>query len=321
MWNPFTNKYFSKIEKLDNIKNDSFIKKIKLIRNEILNLPDINYTVKKTIIDSDILKGLKSSVWVSPDLTYDELNYEVVITWTNNNIYLKTTKEKFIKFKDRIPVFLKMITYIQGSNPTDINIYLVLSNLKKFIEVDKIISPKHINSGYTHLINKIIFIWREEEFEKVTFHELIHLLDKDHRHEDVNVPVKIDGPTSYYEAITDFKAIIYNMIYISILTKKSIRSLFNYELSFMKNQSQLIYNKLKLKYKQRSPAYSYFILKYKIFRYFISDYFDDKLFNDIFFHSKNYKKLIIIIKDSLNKNMADNYIDFNSARMTLFELK
>jgi hypothetical protein len=49
MWNPFTNKYFSKIEKLDNIKNDSFIEKIKSIRNEILKLPDINYTIKKTI--------------------------------------------------------------------------------------------------------------------------------------------------------------------------------------------------------------------------------------------------------------------------------
>jgi len=122
---------------------------------------------------------------------------------------------------------------MNGTSDIDINIYLVLSKLTKYLEIDEIISPKHINSGYTNLLTNDIFIWREEEFEKVTFHELIHLFNKDHRNETVKLPIEINGPKSFYEAITDFKAIIFNIIYISLLTHKKIKSILKYELNFI----------------------------------------------------------------------------------------
>lgn len=316
MWSQFTNETFNKIK--FNKFNKLFIKKIKSIRTEIINIPDVSYTFNITRVPDDIYDTLKSSVWVSKKLTYDYLTYEVNIKWNNNNnIYIKTTEEKFNRFFKRLPLFLKIINYMNKVN-NDINIYIILSNLKKQINEYEIISPDNVNSGYTNLLTKLIFIWREEEFEKVCFHELIHLLDKDHRHEHVNIETNIIGPESYYEAITDFKAIIINIIYISLITKIKLKVLFSFEYSFIRNQSKYIYDILQIKKIQQSPAYSYFILKYFIFKYFNGSYFNEKLFDDIFYKDKNYVLLIDKIKDY--KIINTFYINFNSARMTLFEL-
>ena len=315
MWSQFTNETFNKIK--INKFNKLFIKKIKSIRSEIINIPDVNYTFNITRVPNDIYDTLKSSVWVSKKLTYDYLTYEVNIKWNNNNIYIKTTEEKFNRFLKRLPLFLKIINYMNKVN-NNINIYIILSDLKKQINEYEIISPDHVNSGYTNLLTKLIFIWREEEFEKVCFHELIHLLDKDHRHEHVDIETNITGPESYYEAITDFKAIIINIIYISLITKIKLKVLFSFEYSFIRNQSKYIYDILQIKKTQQSPAYSYFILKYFIFKYFNSSYFNEKLFDDIFYKDKNYLLLIDKIKDY--KIINTFYINFNSARMTLFEL-
>jgi len=40
-----------------------------------------------------------SSSWVDSDLFYDDLLYEFNVNWNNNNLYIKTTKSKFKKFK------------------------------------------------------------------------------------------------------------------------------------------------------------------------------------------------------------------------------
>lgn len=315
MWSTFTNNNFSKM-KISKF-NKQFIKKIKYIRSEINNMEDVNYTYSITKISNNIIDNLKSSPWVSSDLTYDYLPYEINIKWNNNNIYVKTSKDKFNNLINRLHIFLKIINYINKIN-NNIEIYLILSDLKKNINDYDIISPKHINSGYTCTLRKIIFIWREEEFEKVCFHEVIHLLDQDHRHEHVNIETNIDGPTSYYEAITDFKAIIFNIIYLSLITKIKLKILFSFEYSFIKNQSVYIYNILKIKNKQNTPAYSYFILKYFIFQYFNEYYFNEKLFDDIFYKNFNYCKLIDEIKNYDIINIK--YVNFNSARMTFFEL-
>ena len=322
MWSEFTTNNF-KFNNNNIIINEDFINKIKKIRNNIIKLPNIDYKINEIIISNNKLKQLLNSPWVSQDLNYNDLIYEINISWDNNNLYIKTTKEKFIKFKRRLPIFLKIINYIKGSNNININIYLILSNLTKYLEIDKIISPKHINSGYTNIITNDVLIWREEEFEKVTFHELIHLFLKDHRHEDIELSVEIDGPESFYEAITDFKGIIFNIIYISLVTHKKLSSILKYELGFIYNQAKQInyyLNNCKTDniIIQHSPAYSYYILKYFIFSYFSDKYFNEKLFDDIFFKDKYYDKLIELIKNY--KITDNNFIDFKSARMTLFEL-
>jgi len=323
MWTDFTNNNFKLINNNNISINKLFINKIKEIRHQINKLPNVNYNINIIKIPSTKIIELQSSQWVSDELNYEELDYEINISWLNNNIYLKTTKDKFKSFEIRLPIFLKIITYIQNNSNINITLYLILSSLKKYIEPNKIISPKHINSGYTHTINKEIFIWREEEFEKVTFHELIHLFDQDHRHEIVNLDVDINGPESFYEAITDFKAIIYNIIYLALVTRRKIEIILKYEVLFIHNQAKMIlFNLNNCKNNntiiQNSPAYSYFILKYFIFEYFINE-FNNKIFNFIFFKNKNYNKLIYLINKYKINNLL--FIDFKSGRMTLFELK
>lgn len=318
MWSSFTNSSYKLINK-EIIVDSNFINKVKTIRREIYNLPNVIYTIDKTTISNTLLKKYSNSIWVSTELSWNYLPVEYKISWLNNNIYIKTTQKRFDIFSKRLDVFLKILNYINKSNQP-MTIYLILSDLKKKAESNKIISPNHINSGYTDPINQYIFIWRDEEFEKVTFHEVIHLLYKDHRHEDVDLDLNIDGPTLYFEAITDFKAIIFNIIYISIITKVKLELIFNNEYHFIYNQAKHInkYINKKNNIKQKSPAYSYFILKYFIFKFF-SNIFDEELFNELFYNNINYSKLIDKIKDyKLNET---NFIDFNSARMTLHELK
>jgi hypothetical protein len=314
IWSEFSKSNFHYLKKLD-FCNDDFIKSIKTIRKDIINKEPIKYTINKVNIPIEKLYELKATQWVDPDLDFDYLDYEIHIKFLDNNIYIKTTKNKFNKINKRLQIFLNIINYI--NNNVNFNLYLILTNKKKYI-TDDIISSKNINSGYTNTLTNDIFIWREEEFEKVTFHEIIHLAKKDHRNENIELNLDIDGPESYYEAITDFKAIIYNLIYISLVTNKKLESLFKYELFFIKNQSYYINNNLKLNKEQNTPAYSYFVLKYKIFKYFIEEKFNNKIFNEIFYNNTKYNILINLL-DLYIINEA-NIINFNSGRMTFFEL-
>lgn len=325
MWSKFTINNFKLIKPIDTI-DYKFINNIRNIRNIIIKVKNYKFKIIETNILNSKINKFKESQWVDPNLYYSNLTFDVNIVWTNNkvinNIYIRTTKEKFNNITYRLPIFIKILNYIQGNSNTQINLYLILSELKKKIEYNKIISPKHINSGYTNTKTKEIFIWREEEFEKVSFHELIHLFDHDHRDEVINLDIDINGPESFFEAITDFKAIIYNIIYISLLTSRKLESILKFELAFMYNQANFVSYHLSNCMNnntiiQKSPAYSYFILKYFIFEYFIGT-FNQELFNDIFYKGTKYNKLINLINV---RDLNEKYIDFNSARMSLFELK
>ena len=166
-----------------------------------------------------------------------------------------------------------------------------------------IITPKNINSCYFDLINKVIFIFRKEEFEKVLLHEIIHLqkLDKDVIFKS---NIKILEFENFDEAYTDYLAIIYHLIYISFIINKSVSSLFAYEFAFIKNQAQFLNNYFNLgdwttkqTVNQKSSAFSYYIVKYFIFL--------------------NNGKTNITVDKFIN----EKYIDFKSMRMTLFSLQ
>jgi hypothetical protein len=315
-WSDFCKKNFKKMQKYD-IKYDYVITSMKKIKEEIMN-QKIDPLIGPCTIPKSKIEKLRKSFWVDPDLVYDYLDYDIHIKLGENNIYIKTSKDKFNKIKKRLKIFLNMISYISEKSKNKFNLYLILTYNKKYID-DSIICPKHVNSGYTDKSTNDIFIWREEEFEKVTFHELIHLIDHDHSHENIKTNVEINGPTSYFEAITDFKAIIYYIIYLSLVTNLRMRTLLRYEMFFIYNQAKYINNNLiKNNMKQKSPVYSYFILKYKIFYFMTHD--DNNLFQEIFFDNKNYKKLIQLINE-YNFDIESTFIDFNSAKMIFFELE
>lgn len=320
-WNNFTQ---NNLNKLKNIKSDYLHKKSLLIlkikqdKQIILNKPEINYTIEETNMNKNILIKYASSLWVCSKVIneFDKLNKEYLIKWNDNKIYIKCMSDKFDIIKQRLSIFLKIINNIKGENTQPILMYLILTSLTKKININSTtIEPTHINSGYTEIKKKYIFIWREEEFEKVVFHELIHLYNYDHKHDEINC--NFNNYERLAEAITDCKAIYYNLIYISIITERKMTTLFNLELSFINNQAKMINTLIKNNVQLISPAFSYYVLKSLIFNYLIKQDEMNELNYLNLNCNNNYNNL-------LNKlpifNDNTNYINFNSCRMSFFEL-
>ena len=120
-------------------------------------------------------------------------------------------------------------------------------------------------------------------------------------------------------------AILYHIIYISIITKIELKILLELEISYIKNQAMKLNNFFNLqnwknkpnKYiNQNTSAFSYYILKYLLFEYLLTlqDYDIYTYLNDI-----NYEDLLNKI---LNKPFNQKeFINLDSMKMTLLQLK
>jgi len=293
---------------------------------------DIKYKIDEEEIPLKKIKELFNSKWVYSEainrISMLDANYK--ITWNykgTNTIYFKGTKSKFLNMKERLPIVLNMINYIyykginnQSNKTKQITLYLILTDLKKNLDKDEIIGPKNINSGYTNIETNEILIWREEEFEKVIFHELIHFMELDTREirfNDEKSKINISQDKSYFEAFTDFWGILYHTIYLSVILKKSPNSLLQIEYEFIKNQANLMNKFFNLgdwtinkKVNQKSPAFSYFILKYLIFKKVIYS-------NDIRLLNKPNELLTEILSEHFKE---ESFINL-PPRMSLLQLK
>ena len=317
----FTRYYINLFKKIK-IKLDDNNVLLNYIINEKNNIEEFMSKTKfdikfNKIIDDKILKQFSDfsvSEWVLTDKlkpTINKTTYIYNITWDSNNIYV--INDTIDNLKERFIILIYIIEYLKyKSNCSKIfNIYIILSELiKYFPRKQEIIDIKHVNTGYTDFMNNIIFIWRKEEFEKVLFHEVIHYTQFFDHNINIHHHLNIIGPESYYEAVTDLWAIIYNIIYISFMTHKNIKSIFELELTFIRNQAIRLYYFFKIKIIQKSPAYSYYIIKYMLFNYLIKYNLIPTDINDE------------IITNSVKQNIFINskYIKLNSLRMTLFEL-
>jgi len=307
------------------IKFDFIKEERKKIKNK---LKKIDYKIELYIIPENKIKRLVETEWVYQEVINNlqtlDTNYK--ITWNykiTHNIYLKCTKEKYNSFYKRINILLNVINYLYDlkkyKENKPINMYLVLTSLEKNLEIDSIINPKNINSGYTDFYKNEIFIWREEEFEKVIFHELIHYMNLDTRNvvfNDKNLIHNINNFKSYYEAFTDFWGIIYHLIYVSLITNRSINTLLQIEFKFIENQANLINDFFKLnnwehkkEINQNTPAFSYFIIKYMIFEKVINS-------NDISLLDDPQKLILNILSNGFKTKKFIKLLP----RMTLLQL-
>jgi hypothetical protein len=324
-WNNFTKKYYNYfyLNKIIIKKNNAILlyaknKKIK-IKNFIKNNDYTINIIKLNNSIDDIITKYANEFFVSFNKVkkqLNNLNYNYLIEWDNNKIYIKSDN---LNINNRIKILVYFIEYLKyiSNNNKNITIYLVLTNLKKKYNGNTIINVDNVNSGYTDNHKNIIFIWRYEECEKVLFHELIHIFDIDRKYEKINL--NIVQHHNYHEVITDYYGIIYHLIYISLITNKSIKSLLEIELSFIKNQCMLINNYFNLTswekklpiIKQKTSAFSYYILKYMLFNYLITN--NIILNNDI--------NLTELFNELINIGLkSENYFKINSTRMTLFQL-
>ena len=317
-WSNFTLENYKKINNANIIKNNLLINKMNKDKLKIINSNEIKFDISYTDIDNNFIKECSSGKWVYKDGLFkdlDNLKYEIEIKWNNNIIYIKCNEHKIVSILNRLHVLLKVINHINNENKK-LRIYLILSNLKKNIDNNKVLEAKHINSGYSHGRDKYIFIWREEEFEKVLFHEIIHQIEHDHRYEDYDLDKYNDK--SFYESLTDTKAIYYNIIYLSILSNENIDKLLNIEMNFIINQANYMNNLINNNYKQISPVYSYYIIKAKIFKYLLSNNMNETLYNKLFIKNIYGNELINIIYN--HELHPINYVYLDSNRMTILEL-
>jgi hypothetical protein len=304
-----------------NNEKDNIINYIKLNSFNII-INEYNYNIEKYcnfhFVDKlRLLNNLKI------------LNKTLLITWNNNKIIIKIQNiNNIILIKIKIIIYILEYLNLKKQN---FKIILVLSNLEKFTpNENSYINPEHINSGYYDPNINTIFIWRYEEFEKVIFHEFIHLINLDKHNNSVNLLINTcENAHNYFEAITDFWAIFYHLIYLSLILNIDIKLLLEIELSFIKNQAMKLNHFLNLNnwdkkilinknIKQSTSAFSYLILKYLLFEYIINlKEFNINLINYI----KNIDLQILINKIINKKFIQEKYNNHNSFRMTLLQLK
>ncbi len=283
--------------------------------NKIAEIADVAWVDTK-MLDKDLVnhdKVFKIS-WNTPG----EENYSDIV----NVIFIKTTNQLIQKIVKRIKYLIYIGEYLKiksANTHKKFKIYLVLSNLKKYFpNKNKKINITNVNGGYTDFNDNYVFVWRYEEFEKVTLHEIIHFLDMDMRNHHVENKFKINGPSSFYEAITDFWAIYYHLIYLSMLTKESISKLLELEFAFIENQAMALNShfqlgdwkeKSNIKINQTTPALSYYILKYLMFKYFVENKMGE------------IKDLNKLIETVLNIGFIQKpFVKLESSRMSLLQL-
>jgi len=303
--------------KIKHIKGDN-----KNIINKKIDLyAKVDWVDSKSLLDDlSNLPNIYEFTWKTPN---DNIS-EDLINKNDNKMYIQTTVEKIKKIVKRIKFLIFINEYIKykTNNTKKIStIFLVLSNLERYFpDNNQIIKVKHVNGGYSDSKTNIIFVWRYEEFEKVLLHEIIHHFDMDNRHIHIETKLNINGPHSYYEAITDFWAIFYHLIYLSLVTRVSIKNLLEFELAFVKNQAMALNDHFKLgnwynniqtsAIVQTTPALSYYILKYLLFEYF--------LINDL---SEINDYNLLINKITAIGFVKQSYIKLKSSRMSLLQLK
>jgi hypothetical protein len=298
------------------IKNNVFTHRVTQLYN-VLEPVIKQYAIGTFVQREDIINKL------------NEIPDEYLIKWGDNKIHIKTTQDKFNSISKRLPIIISMLEYIKNLSNCKhriFDIYLILSPLEKMKPDTDYIQVPSVNTGYTDFYKNIIFIWRYEEFDKVLFHEVLHFVDLDNREHNYPHTYKLnidDGTNSpmeerLYEAYTDFFAIYYHLIYLSIITKVKIKKLLELELTFICNQAQRVNTHFKLGdwsiipngiIKQGTSAFSYYILKYMIFEYMLNNNINEL---------KNFK--IVLNKIFNNGFKSKVYIDIPSFRMTLFQL-
>jgi len=323
-WCEFTRNYANKFNNsiiddncllYKNIQNDNkkikdFMKKNKNLKMKVNKIQDFD----------DELDDLMDSPWVyregiNQNMKFMDTSYE--IEWSNGIIKLRCNNKEFTNIMKRIKIMILLLEYLRSlvNDYPILTIYLVLTNLKKTFPENGIMKPENANTGYVNFRTNIIFIWRLEEFEKVLIHEAIHFFDLDGLKRDYTNRIDIKGEHRYYEGFTDFWAIYYYIIYISIISKIDIKQILELEFNFVKNQaltlnSLLGLNSWKTKpkkvIKQITAGFSYYIIKYLLF-----------------LHSLNYDITndLTTLDTVLSKGfIQEDYINVNSARMTLLSL-
>jgi hypothetical protein len=260
---------------------------------------DIPITIRKHIV--------KTNLYVTNHkFNIDKRVFNVNII-TYNNKFNDNNKLKTLY------ITLFLFNYLSNNSTCSnhLNIYIYCTSfIKKLPDSFKILDSENINSGFTRtcMSHNDIYIFRNEEWNKVLIHECMHAFGFDFSHSKENdiysskiiqkiFPVNFD--LALYEAYCETYTIYINLIIKAFLTTYSKNSpdfdkkvldktfnMFNNEIYFSLFQSSKIlhyydinYNMLHTKnktviykYDEYTPVFSYFIIK-TILIYHFNDFF------------------------------------------------
>ena len=267
---------------------------------------DINNQLDKNILGKYIINDLKSKIKTMP--------YKYKVTFVNNHIFIFSNT--IIEDSIRLKSLIQLILYLQKiGNNLSLNSYFYLTTSTRTISCN-CFNTKAVNGGYTKLnMNRKLVVWRKEDGIKVFIHELIHYFDIDikfRKYKDINDYLNLTTNKDYvFEAFTDFFAINYYMVYLSLIEKNySIEYLHNnfneqYNFSLIQGFKVIKYSKLNEGelINNTTNVYCYYLLKLYIMLYLRNNNLNNIDISDIV--KKSYKLYTnkIISKYILKKNL------------------
>ena len=228
--------------------------------------------------------------------------------------------------------------------------YYLTKMKKEFSKNTNFLGPNEINSGLTSFsTNNEITIFRKEEYEKLTLHEMVHALEIDESiiHSDnliedrlkCNFNIFKGNKINFGECFTESVALISNVIIDSILTNNSLNDLIKQELKFSILQCSKILKFYNLDYEnflcnnccfksnknwiEKTSVTAYFFCKLGIiwdYNTFIKEFMFKKNIDVNFLYNFILNNLLSIdflkeykISDKLKKNlrMTINEFDWN----------
>jgi hypothetical protein len=230
------------------------------------------------------------------------------------------------------------------SNVKKYNVIMFLGKQKKYLFGD-MITQMNMNSG-SSMIEIFVTLWRNEEYEKVLFHELCHYIGIDHNIftnniiTNINDKFNIDGINHNSESYNETVASIINMCWKSHKLNMDLQNIYDYEIKFLLLQTAKYINFFNgrrcddlftINIMQNTSGLSYIVLK-MILMFNINEFMDLILENNIKcdddnkilkfkqfledkINDKSYNGLINVFLQEIN-NLDKNKFIYKTFRMS-----
>lgn len=255
-------------------------------------------------------------------ITYKEINMYIIM---RNKI---TNKQKFQIFKNLYRVYLISKIYnISKWNSYIFNYYIIMNPQKRCMPSKKedLIDVKNINGGFTYINENDIYIIREEDYEKVIIHELLHhniLIHKtDWKKENIkrlkeHFNIHNNMLLIPNEAIIETFACVLNTIFYSIESGSSLQDNLKKDQVHSINLAKKILDKQEgNKWQEKTHSYCYIVFKTILYVYF-------NKFLKIYKYNNDTEITDFLIKYSHNiynkiKRIDDKRVD-NKLKQTIY---
>lgn len=218
---------------------------------------------------------------------------------------------------------MKKLAKIEGKDHGKLIIFIWPTKFNKTINNNEVLGINNVNSGSCDIPynkNGMIYIWRNEEMNKVLVHELIHALriddhlDNNYLDPLISKKFNVHENINTSEAYTETMATFLDSIFKSQENGKNFKDILN------KNQNHSIKQSNKVlnigykngEYKQKTSVLSYYVLKSGLLNYGL-----DRLLSKSKMSNEEFYELIL---DSMEKwiNKNDGEMDNSeSLRMTI----